>query len=123
LAQKVSALSLDQQQKLEKDAAKKEAKAEAKADAEAKKRQVRQSIDINASTHDPNIRLLITGSKGTFYDLNLVLQFNICRSLLGNNQEDCPKQKQARHCGPWAGTIWYVLLSSFARCTFRSTLP
>jgi density-regulated protein len=41
LAQKASALSLDQQQKIEQDAAKKEAKAEAKADAEAKKRQVR----------------------------------------------------------------------------------
>jgi len=39
LAQKASALSLDQQQKIEQDAAKKEAKAEARADAEAKKRQ------------------------------------------------------------------------------------
>lgn len=56
LAQKVSALSLDQQQKLEKDAAKKEAKAEAKADAEAKKRQVRQSIAFNTSINNFNIR-------------------------------------------------------------------
>ena len=58
MAQKVSALSLDQQQRLEKDAAKKEAKAEAKADAEAKKRQVRQLIDINACMHHPNSLLL-----------------------------------------------------------------
>lgn len=58
MAQKVSALSLDQQQKLEKDAAKKEAKAEAKADAEAKKRQVRLSIDLNASADNPDIRYL-----------------------------------------------------------------
>jgi hypothetical protein len=56
LAEKASALSLDQQQKLEKEAAKKEAKAEAKADAEAKKRQVRERIDVNANTHGPNIR-------------------------------------------------------------------
>ena len=58
MAQKVSALSLDQQQKLEKDAAKKEAKAEAKADAEAKKRQVRLSIGLNAIIYSPNTRYL-----------------------------------------------------------------
>ena len=58
LAQKASALSLDQQQRLEKDAAKKEAKAEAKADAEAKKRQVSESIDVNVRTHYPNTQLL-----------------------------------------------------------------
>lgn len=58
LAQKVSALSLDHQQKLEKDAAKKEAKAEAKADAEAKKRQVRLSTDISTSKGNPDMRYL-----------------------------------------------------------------
>lgn len=58
MAQKVSALSLDQQQKLEKDAAKKEAKAEAKADAEFKKRQVSPSIDTNTSIDNSDIRYL-----------------------------------------------------------------
>jgi hypothetical protein len=58
LAQKASALSLDQQQRLEKEAVKKEAKAEAKADADAKKRQVRRSISVNVSVNYPNTRLL-----------------------------------------------------------------
>ena len=69
LAQKASALSLDQQQRLEKDAAKKEAKAEAKADAEAKKRQVRRLTEINGSMHCLNIRFLCHRRQRYFFHL------------------------------------------------------
>ena len=75
LAQKASALSLDQQQRLEKDAAKKEAKAEAKADAEAKKRQVRRLIEINGSIHCPNIRFLCHRRQRYFLSSRILLPF------------------------------------------------
>lgn len=75
MAQKVSALSLDQQQRLEKDAAKKEAKAEAKADAEAKKRQVKPLIDINAGIHYTNTLMLCHRQQRYFLSSRILSPF------------------------------------------------
>ena len=102
---------MDQQQRLEKEAVKKEAKAEAKADADAKKRQVRQSTGVNVTLHYSNTRLLCHRRLRYSISPRISSRFVICVGPLpDNNQENRPKQKQARHCRPWVGTVWWVLL-------------